>query len=75
MKVTPVHFSAAAVVRLGVDVQAGQMLFSDGTSQRIESPRPSHAAPPPARTPACLIAALCRRGRFIQAPPPGDTGA
>lgn len=34
-------------------------------------------APPAARTPACLVDALCRRGRFLTlpAPPPGETGA
>lgn len=32
-------------------------------------------APPAARTPACLVDALCRRGRFIQTPPTRETGA
>lgn len=53
-------------------------ISSAGTATQVTPIRPPanpFLAPPAARTPACLIDAMCRRARFIQTPPPRETGA
>lgn len=56
-------------------IRPAQFTYANGQFTPIPPPANPFLAPPAARTPACLVDALCRRGRFIQTPPPRETGA
>lgn len=56
-------------------IRPAEFTYANGQFTPIPPPAPPFIAPPAARTPACLVDALCRRGRFIQTPTPRETGA